>query len=70
MNCRERVSHAHGAYTWHIGTAKAKQEDELDIRIIANEEQEIWKKGTLALLVENTQKTQHMCMIPRSTREQ
>ena len=43
MDCRERGSHARGVYpthdTWRMGTARVKQEEETDTRIIAKEEE-------------------------------
>ena len=40
MECRERESHARGVYptqdTSHIGTARVKQEEETDTRIIVS----------------------------------
>ena len=48
MNNRERGSRARGVYptqdTSHMGTARVKQEEEANLRIIVKEECEIWKK--------------------------
>ena len=50
IDCRERGFHARGVYpaqyTSHMETARMKQEEGADTRIIDKEEYEIWKEGT------------------------
>ena len=49
MDCRERGSHARDMYptqdTSRMGTARVKEEEEEDTRVVVKEEK-IWKKGT------------------------
>ena len=49
MNYRERGSHARGVYptrdTSRMGTARVKQEEEADTRILVKEHYEIWKES-------------------------
>ena len=50
IDCRERGSHARSAFlaqdTSRMRTARVKEEEEADTRIIVKEEYKIWKKGT------------------------
>ena len=51
-DCRERGSHARGVYPTQDtsqGTARMKEEEEVDTIIKAKAEKEIWMKGTWAL---------------------
>ena len=61
MNCRERGSHARGVYstqdTSRMGTARVKQVEEANTRIIVIEKHKIWKGGTWARREKDPNKT-------------
>ena len=59
MDYRERGSHARGVYptqyTSRMETARVKQEEGADTKVIVKEQYEIWKEGTWALKGEKSQ---------------